>query len=831
MPKTKHSSLEAYRTKRSANRTPEPFGSGPSFPARQFVVQHHAARQVHYDLRLEMEGVLRSWAVPKGPSPNPKDKRLAVHVEDHPLDYADFEGSIPEGNYGAGAVIVWDRGQWIPLNDPLEGLAKGKLLFELRGYKLRGKWTLVKTKRSEKDWLLIKESDGFVSEKSTDSYPSDSVLSGQTVAALAAKTDAAVRIRKSLISYKTRRRKVATKGLKVMLAQAGKPFSKKGWLYEIKYDGYRLLACKDEGVVSLISRAGNDLTATFPDIAAALSKLPFTYVVFDSEVVVHDVSGIPSFSQLQKRGRLTRRLDVQRAASELPATLYVFDCLAFEDFDLRPLNIVRRKSTLKKILPSIGPIRFSDHIVQHGEAMFEEATKLGLEGIVAKASDSSYIAGRSSHWIKVSAEKRGDYVIAGYTDRKGARDGFGALLLACYEGESLVYVGRVGSGFTNRDQKTLSAIMTRARDSTPPVNAPNELGQHWKDTGFVCEVRYKQITPDGLLRQPVFLRGRDDKHASECVRESLASLEEPDAPAERDDRGVPFTNLDKTYWPDDGYSKGDLIEYYANISQWLLPYLEDRPVVLDRYPDGISGKSFYQKDAPGFVPKWVRTEHIWSEQSQREVGYFVVEDPTALLYIINLGTIPLHVWSSRINSPERPDWCILDLDPKGAAFAHVIKIANTIHELCESLELPNFLKTSGSSGLHVLIPLGALHTYEQSRTLAELLANVVCNELPEIATVTRSVSNRDGKVYVDYGQNGHGRLLVSTLSVRPLPLAPVSMPLRWTELTSKLDIKRFTIKNAVKRMRSLKSDPLLSVLTLRPDLGGALERLTRLYRK
>ena len=831
MPNPKHSSLEAYRTKRSADRTPEPFGAHAPTSGRQFVVQHHAARNLHYDLRLEMEGVLRSWAVPKGPSPNPRDKRLAVHVEDHPLDYADFEGSIPEGNYGAGAVIVWDRGQWIPLNDPSEGLAKGKLLFELRGYKLRGKWTLVKTKRGEKDWLLIKESDGFVSEESTDSYPPDSILSGQTVAEIAGNKDPGVGIRKSLLNCKTPRKKVSRQGLKFMLAQIGKPFSKRDWIYEIKYDGYRLLAVKDEGTVSLISRAGNDLTATFPDIAAAFAKLPFSYVLLDSEVVVHDSGGIPSFSRLQKRGRLTRRIDIQRAASELPATLYVFDCIAFDDFDLRSLSIKRRKAILKKVLPSVGPIRFSDHIEHHGEAMFDEVCKLGLEGIVAKQVDSAYVAGRSSQWIKVSAEKRADYVVAGYTEPKGSRAGFGALLLACYEGESLVYVGRVGSGFTNRDHKELGPVLSRAPKTRAPANASAEKGQHWKDTGLVCEVKYKQITPDGLLRQPVFIRQRDDKHARECVRETIVALEEPAAPSDKEERSVPFTNLDKIFWPQDCFSKGDLIEYYANIAVWLLPYLENRPVVLDRYPDGIEGKSFYQKDAPGFVPSWIRTEQIWSEQSQREIGYFIVEDPTSLLYIINLGTIPLHVWSSRIETLEQPDWCILDLDPKGAPFAHVIQIAKTVHELCESLSLPNFLKTSGSSGLHVLIPLGAHYTFEQSRTLAELLARVVCSELPDIATVTRSVSNRDGKVYVDYGQNGHGRLLVSTYSVRPLRLAPVSMPLRWKELTSKLDIKRFTIKTAAKRMRSLKDDPLLPVLTLEPDLRTALQRLATLYSK
>ena len=649
------------------------------------------------------------------------------------------------------------------------------------------------------------------------------------MAELAGNIDPAVRICQSLRKYKAPRKRVPSKGLKVMLAQNGKAFSKRGWLYEIKYDGYRLVAANNDGVVTLTSRAGNDLSATFPEIAAAFGKLPFSYVLVDGEVVVHDANGVPSFSRLQKRGRLTRRADIQHAARSLPATLYVFDCLAFDDFDLRTLSLERRKVILQKVLPSVGPIHYADHIKQHGEAMFEEACKLGLEGIVAKRAASLYVAGRSGEWVKVGAEKRADYVISGYTNPKDSRTGFGALLLACYEGEALVYVGRVGSGFTGHGQKNLAAVLNECADTQPPVNAPNEKGQHWKHTDLVCEVKYKQITADGLLRQPVFIRLRDDKLASECVRETFEQLQHPATPSRKEERRVPFTNLDKTYWPEEIFSKGDLIEYYANISPWLLPYLKNRPVVLDRYPDGIAGKSFYQKDAPAFVPDWIRTEQIWSEQSQREISYFIVEDQTSLLYIINLGTIPLHIWSSRIDSLEQPDWCILDLDPKGAPFADVIRIAKTIHELCDTLDLPNFLKTSGSSGLHVLIPLGAQHTYEQSRTLAELLANVVCSELPEIATVTRAVSNREGKVYVDYGQNGHGRLLVSTFSVRPLALAPVSMPLRWKELTSKLDIKRFTILNAVKRMRSLQGDPLLDVLTLKPDLVAALDRLAALY--
>lgn len=778
-----------------------------------------------------MGGVLRSWAVPKGPSPDPADKRLAVRVEDHPLEYAAFEGRIPEGNYGAGAVIVWDRGSWVPLTDPDEGLQAGKLLFELNGYKLRGKWTLVKTKRGDKDWLLIKERDSFVSDTGTDGYPMDSILSGQSVAELKKGTDPSKPILRKLRQLGAPDTRVSAKGFGVMLAQSGKAFSKPGWLFEIKYDGYRLVACRDEGEARLYSRAGNDLTGTFPEIAGAVAALPFRYLVMDAEAVVHDTRGIPSFGRLQRRGRLTRRVDIQRASVALPATLYVFDLVGFDAFDLRSLPLETRKSLLKRVLPSVGPLRYSDGIEEHGLRMYAEACKLGLEGIVAKRVDSLYRAGRTAQWIKVSAERRDDFIIVGFTEPKQSGPGFGALLLAAYDSGELTYLGRVGSGFSQRDQVEIFASLQGSAAAAQPKGAPQARGQRWLETGLVCEVKFKEITAEGLLRQPVFLRLRDDKQAAECLREARPGLPEP-APETGDDaaqRSVQLTNPDKVFWPDEQYTKGDLIEFYRRVSEWLLPYLEGRPVVLDRYPDGINGKSFFQKDAPQFAPDWIRTERMWSEHSEREISYFIVEDEAALLYIINLGTIPLHIWSSRVGSLERPDWCILDLDPKDAPFSDVIEIAKSIHTLCEEIELPSFVKTSGSSGLHVLIPLGAQYTYEQSRTLGEVLARIVCAELPGIATVTRAPSKREGRVYIDTVQNGHGRLLVSTFSARPLPGATVSMPLNWRELNAKLQIGRFTIKNAARRMRSMKHDPMRDVLNLQPDLSPALERLRRLF--
>jgi bifunctional non-homologous end joining protein LigD len=825
--------LGTYRAKRKADQTPEPFGARQ--PAGQrFVVQQHAARRTHYDFRLEQDGVLKSWAVPKGPSPNPADKRLAVHVEDHPVEYANFEGAIPPGNYGAGAVIVWDRGRWIALNDFDEGLASGKLLFELRGYKLRGKWTLVKTRRAKSEWLLIKERDAYASEHGTEDYPHDSVLSGRTVDDVAADRHRAAGLGARLTKLGAQRRALAPADLRPMLATPGKAFTRADWVFELKYDGYRLCAVKRNGVTTLYSRAGHDLTATFPDVAETVAALPYESFAIDGEVIVLDERGLPSFGLLQKRGRLTRRVDAERAALDLPASVYAFDLLEFDGLDLRKLSLLDRKQALRTLLPTVGPLRFSEHVEAQGEAMFAEAERMGLEGIVAKRAESAYVNKRSTDWVKVNAAKSDDFVVVGYLPPKGGAAGFGTLLLGQYRGAELVYAGRVGTGFTSRDSKAIDASLAEQARVEPPAGAPDERTAVWIAPRVVVQVKFKQRTEDGALRQPVFLRPRADKDPRECIwpqaeiERGAEALPEPEPSAEAaaEPQTVNLTNLDKVFWPAERYTKKDLIDYYEGIAEWLLPYLADRPVVLTRYPDGIEGKSFFQKDAPAYAPKWLRLETMWSEQAEREIRYFVLDDLPSLIYVANMASIPLHVWSSRVAALERPDWSILDLDPKGAPFGDVVTIAKHLRELCTAIGLPTFIKTSGSTGLHVLIPLGARYTYEQSRTLAELLARFTAKSLPEIATIVRSVGDREGKVYIDYLQNGHGRLLVGPFSVRPLPGAPVSMPLEWAEVNGRLKIERFTIRNARRRLAA-KGDALRGVLSGSIDMLAALDALQR----
>src|SRR5213594_1173027 len=558
--------LSTYRAKRSLDRTPEPgarpaTAGPPPSAGGLFVVHMHAARRLHWDLRLEMDGVLRSWAVPKGPSPNRADKRLAVLVEDHPLEYGDFEGIIPEGNYGAGAVIVWDRGRWVPLEDPHEGLKKGKLLFELRGYKLHGKWTLVKLKKGEKEWLLIKEKDGYAAPDGGGgggALPPESVLSGLTVEELKAGKDRTAPVVKELARLKAPRRAVAVEEAEPMLAETREqPFSKPGWLFELKLGGYRVRAAREGGEARLVTRNGHDIVPAFPEIARALAALPYEGFILDGELVVPDEAGRPSFQRLQNRAKVSRVPDVRRGAVETPAVLYLFDLLAFEGYDVRPLPLEQRKALLEQIVPGVGPIKYLSHFERDGEALYEQVVKMGLEGIVAKKADSTYRAGRSPNWLKIRADRADDFVVVGFTRPKGSRSGFGALDLGAYENGKLVYTGRAGSGFTAAELKDVRAVLERSVRATPAFSGPvpKDPGHTWVEPALLAEVRFKEWTDEGLLRQPVFVRFRDDKPVTEVAilgagggerdLELPAESTTPRAPLPKE---VKFSNLDKVFW-------------------------------------------------------------------------------------------------------------------------------------------------------------------------------------------------------------------------------------------------------------------------------------------
>jgi bifunctional non-homologous end joining protein LigD len=833
--------LKHYRGKRDPSRTPEPFGAEaepralPPGAPRRFVVQQHAARNLHWDLRLEIDGVLVSFAVPRGPSLDPQQKRLAVQTEDHPLEYADFEGVIPAGNYGAGAMIVWDCGTYRSVDgvSPADGLAKGKLDLALDGHKLRGRFALVRTGGKAKpgrEWLLFTKQRGFEAPDIAERAP-ESVLSGLAVRELAVgvtRDDEACRIAEAAGAKRAR---VDAAKLRPMLASsAERAFSREGWLFELKYDGVRALAEAGGGRARLFARTGGERTHLYPELAVALAHLPVREVVLDGEIIALDERGRASFERIQRRFTQASAADAELLRREVPVVYYAFDCLAVDGFDLRTLALEKRKQILAALIPPRGPLRLADHVTGDGIALFEAAREHGVEGVIAKRASSQYAAGeRSKHWIKVKVPRADCFVVVGISPGRGSRKALGSLMLAGWRDGELAYVGNAGSGLTARQVEGLMPQLEKRRRAKPAcagLPTPMPRGAWFVAPELVAEVRFTETTSTGMLRHPVFLGLRDDIAPAACRAPALAASESAAVAAPQQPREAEFkpTRLDKVFWPVEGYTKGDLLTYYERVWPWLAPYLEDRPVVLTRYPDGIEGKSFYQKNAPEFTPDWARRETIDG------TDYFVCNDLRTLLYVINSGAIPLHVWSARLANLERPDWLILDLDPKEAPFRHVLEIARLLHALFREIGVAHFVKTSGQAGMHVLLPLAQALTHDEAKNVAEAVARVVVAERPDIATVTRPVAARGDKVYVDFLQNGRGKLIAAPLSVRPRPRAPVSMPLTWTQVNARLDPARWNIASAPRQLAK-HGDPLAGVLGAGIDpealLAGLLARLGR----
>jgi len=831
--------LRRYREKRDPNATPEPFGGEeearalPPNAARAFVVQQHAARSMHWDFRIEIDGALVSFAIPKGPTLDPREKRFAARTEDHPLEYADFEGVIPAGNYGAGAMIVWDRGSYhtVEGRSPAEGLAAGKLDLLLRGHKLRGRFGLVRMKgEGGKSWLWLSKWKGRVSETELVQSEPGSVLSGLSVAELGQGVTHTARVETLAREAGASARALPAAAREPMLAETTEhAFTREGWLFELKYDGARVLAQKSSGgEVRLLARSGRVATETYPEIARAVRHLPVSECAIDGEVVALDERGRASFELLQTRFRGAAR---PRAEIDTPVAYYAFDALSAAGYDLRALPLSARKQILAELVPRNGFVRFADHVAGAGEALLEAARANELEGIVAKRADSKYESGRrSKSWLKIKLPRTAYLLIVGYQAGKGAREKLGSVLLAWRAGGKLVYAGSAGSGLDDAMVTKLHAELDARRSTSPAFENPPALrGLVFAPPELVCEVRYTEVTSAGMMRHPVFVGLRPEVAPERCVAPAEVSAVDldaaPPAPVARktEPEEPRLTRLDKIFWPVEGYTKGDLLAYYEAVWPWLEPYLRDRPLVLTRYPDGIEGKSFYQKNAPDFTPDWVRRHEI------EGTDFFVCNELRALLYVINSGAIPLHVWSARSDALDRPDWLILDLDPKQAPFAHVVEIARHIHALLDELGAAHFAKTSGQDGLHVLVPLGRALDHDDCRRLAEVLARVVCADLAEIATITRPVAARGEKVYVDYLQNGRGKLIASPFSVRPRAGAPVSMPLEWKQVNARLDPARSTIKTAIPRLTK-GGDPLAGVLGPGVDavalLGALAQRLS-----
>mgnify|MGYP001577900166 CR=1 FL=1 len=819
---------------RAAGTTPEPFGQEPADTgSHRFVIHQHDATRLHFDLRLEYQGVLLSWAVPRHIPCDPSDKRLAVETEPHPIEYAEFEGVIPDGNYGAGAMIAWDRGHWEPREPFDAGLKKGKLLFELFGFKVRGVFTLVRTKRAPKDWLLIKKPDAWA-RPGEPVYDPTSVLSGLSVESLIGADARRAELVLRLDAAGARVGSVDIRSQRPMLAKTGDaPFTNDDWLFELKYDGFRALLGKEaSGTSRVFYRSGRDATALFPDLVRPLEALVWRGLVLDGEIVVVDADGRPWFNGIQNRGLLAKAREIERAAVLTPVTYFAFDLLAAEGRDLRGLPLEVRKAFLREILPPLGALKFADHVEAEGEALYAEIERRGLEGVMGKRRTSPYRPGRSDDWLKFPLERHGDFVVVGLNSPKGSRVGFGSLLLAGRgdDGE-LRYVGRVGSGFSTQDLEAITAELSVERLDRPPFvgSYETEGDPVWVPARHVLEVRFKEWSPDRHLRMPIYIRRRADKMVADIDRIPASGDGDPLPPEPvsiaQAGRELVVTNRDKVYFPEHGLTKGDLVDYYVAVAPWLLPLLDDRPLVLTRFPDGIHGKSFFQKDAPAHVPDWLRRERMWSEENGRVTDFVIADSAEALGWIANSGTIPIHVWQSRIATIQTPDFSVLDLDPKGAPFSDVVTIALALRDLCERVGITSVIKTSGSTGLHVMIPLGRLVTYEQSRMISMLLAKIVILDLGEIATTTRRVDARDGKVYIDTLQNGHGRLIVGPYSVRARPGAPVSTPLRWDEVGPSLDPDAFTIQTVIERLE-VHGDPMAGLIDEVPDLGAVVERLS-----
>jgi bifunctional non-homologous end joining protein LigD len=809
-------SLEKYAEKRDFTKTAEPkAGKSTDKDKLRFVIQKHDATRLHYDFRLEMEGVLKSWAVPKGPSTDPQNKRLAMMVEDHPYDYRLYEGLIPKGEYGGGTVIVWDEGTYEPIEEIkgkkaqekhlLKQLKEGSLKIKLHGEKLEGEYALVKTHgMGENGWLLIKHKDDFASDKDI-TKKDKSVLSGKTIQSMektgdkvwqhgheedvekeepeksakkklqvekleeaVEETHPAEAVNVEALLKKAPKGKIPT-GMKPMLATlVDKPFDDPDWVYEIKWDGYRTLGFINNGEVELLSRNNKPFNEKYYPITRLLQSWKMNAVI-DGEILVLNNKGVSNFGALQN----------WRSEADGELMLYVFDLLWYEGKNLRDLPLTQRQAILKEILPTDDDrIRLSQVFAANGLEFFEAAEKIGLEGIMAKKANSPYLAdNRSKDWLKIKINKRQEVVIGGFTKNEGTAKQFSSLLLGVYEDGRFQYVGKVGTGFSDKLQKEMMAtfkpLITGKTpfESEPDVNKPSRFRPNppkakatWLKPELVCEVSFAEVTSDGVFRHPSFQGMREDKKAKDVVRETEAhtdDLVEEDAPKKeiKEDKSdlvkapkeavkrtllnpkeetqvkkicghdIKFTNLSKVYWPEDGITKRDMFNYYYQVAEYILPYLKDRPQSLNRFPGGIHGPSFYQKDVKGKAPDWVRT-FPYTTSDGEDKDYLVGHDEATLLWMASLGCIEMNPWFSRVQSPDNPDYCIIDLDPDKNTFDQVIEAALEVKKVLDAIDVPSYCKTSGSTGMHIYIPLGAKYDYDQSQLFARLIVNIVHKQIP-----------------------------------------------------------------------------------------------------
>lgn len=829
------SNLTTYKKKRDFKQTKEPNSTQRKKGKKlRFVVQRHHATNLHYDFRLEMEGVLKSWAVPKGPSLNPSDKRLAMMVEDHPYDYKDFEGEIPKGNYGAGNVMIYDEGFYEPVEEtkkPEEELLKelnaGSLKFELKGKKLKGEWALVKMKaKQENAWLLIKHKDKFSSDKNFNIEEDVSKKikeKGNEVGAEGKEKKAQKEVGQNDVERKTSHTSNHTRQTHyapMLTKLTDKAFDDENWLFETKFDGYRAIASVLDGKVSLYSRNHNSFNKKYPTIINELEKLDMD-IVLDGEVVALDKTGKQQFQLLQNHQ--------QKEAEKL--VYCVFDILYLNGHETIDMELRDRKELLDHVFEQIdsGFILKTETVDKKGISFFQKIKKEKGEGIIAKRKDSTYQPGkRNTDWLKIKTDQRQEAVICGYTEPQGARSYFGSLVLGVHEGNKLIPIGNCGTGFSDSDLKALYEKMNPLERKTTPFSENPDLPYliTWLTPKLICEVKFSDWTSDNLMRHPVFMGLRTDKKPEEIKREipmkgkrknvtrntkvkthGRASQPTKDhqpnnVKLKLNGHKVELTNRNKLFWPKEKITKGDLLDYYHGISKTILPYLKDRPLSLKRNPNGIKDKGFFQKDINlDQSPTWLRTEKIHSESNDKDIDYLVCNNKATLMYMVNLGCIEINPWLSRTQHLEKPDYLILDLDPVEIGFDAVIETAQAVKEVLDEEKLIGFCKTSGSKGIHIYVPFAARSTYETTRKRAKTIAEATQKKLPKTTSLERSPKDRKKKVYLDYLQNSRGQTIAAPYSARPKPGATVSAPLEWNELNKNLKITDFTIHNMQDRLK------------------------------
>ncbi|MBS0170706.1 MAG: DNA ligase D [Nitrospira sp.] len=857
-------SLRSYWRKRNFTKTPEPRGRpGSGQNEGLYVIQQHAASRLHYDFRLELDGTLKSWAVPKGPSLDPAQKRLAVHVEDHPLDYAQFEGIIPAGQYGGGTVLLWDRGRWTPLGDPRAGLRRGHLKFSLQGDKLSGAWALVrmggKEEAGKENWLLIKERDTFarkgvqaeITRRMTSSVASGRALkdiasgdhdvwqSGRSsrTSARAAAPRNALTIALPQEARKSRQESRMTPQLATLVDRAPEGDE---WVHELKFDGYRILTRLSGGHATLWTRNGHDWTAKLRSFAEALAALPADTAWLDGEVVALLPDGRISFQALQNA------FESGQAAN---LVYYVFDLLYLNGSDLRPATLLERKRCLSELLKGQdgkGLIRYSDHITGKGEDVVAEACRRGMEGVMAKRADASYVEGRSRSWVKIKCSKRQEFVIGGFTEPGGSRSGFGALLLGLYDDQGrLHYAGRTGTGFTSRSlqelHRRLHAIerRTAAFESVPKTADRAKI--HWVEPTLVAEVAFAEWTKDGQLRQASFQGLRDDKQASTVKRESATGrpVKKPASGSARKRtrsaasttepvviQGVTLSHPQRILYPEQQLSKEALARYYESVGDWILPHLHGRPLSLVRCPEGYQRECFYQKHATDHIPDVIERVEISTKDSS--AVYMIADSLPALIGLVQLGVLELHTWGATRDRLDRPDRFVLDLDPAPEVpWPMVVEAALLLKTLLEELELQSFVKTTGGKGLHVVVPIRRTEGWESIKAFTKAIAEHMVRMMPERFVATMSKQKRKGKIFIDYLRNAEGATVVAAYSTRARRGAPVSVPLAWNEVSPKLRSDQFTVETLPQRLERLAKDPWRDYPSIRQTISRSmLDKLT-----